>query len=211
MIPETGKIYYGDCVEIMKGFPDLYFDLCLTDFPYGIGEEYESFNDSPENLKNLVDSAMPEILRVSKRALITCGLSHMNLYPKPTWVLCWLIPGATSTGPWGFIDWSPILAYGKCPFLSAGKGRRSTFINYNEIAEKNGHPCPKPLTFWKHLLNRGSIEKTDLILDPFMGSGTTAIASMHLERNFVGIELEKKYIDIAQQRIDAERAQGKLF
>ena len=56
-----------------------------------------------------------------------------------------------------------------------------------------------------------SDENGDRILDPFFGSGTTAIACEELKREWIGIELEPKYVAIAQSRIDAERAQGKLF
>jgi DNA modification methylase len=49
------------------------------------------------------------------------------------------------------------------------------------------------------------------ILDPFMGSGTTGVAALRMGCNFIGIELEPKYYEIAKRRISAEAAQGKLF
>jgi len=71
-----------DCVEGMKQYPDGYFDLCLTDPPYGIDLGYNSFDDSDENLKKFISVFMPEILRVSKRALITCGTKKHTLLSK---------------------------------------------------------------------------------------------------------------------------------
>jgi len=55
--------------------------------------------------------------------------------------------------------------------------------------------------------------KTDpqMISDPFMGSGTTGVACMNLGRSFIGIEKERKYFDIACERIEAAQAQGRLF
>lgn len=72
----------------------------------------------------------------------------------------------------------------------------------------NGHPAEKPveLVGWLAEISGG-----DTILDPFMGSGTTGVACARLGRKFIGIEIEKKYFDIACERIDREYAQGKLF
>lgn len=62
------------------------------------------------------------------------------------------------------------------------------------------HPTQKPLELINRLVKILS-NKNDVILDPFMGTGTTGIAALENERNFIGIEIEKKYFDIAQQRI----------
>ena len=51
----------------------------------------------------------------------------------------------------------------------------------------------------------------ELICDPFMGSGTTGVACANLGRKFIGIEIERKYFDIACERIEAAYAQGRLF
>jgi site-specific DNA-methyltransferase (adenine-specific) len=51
----------------------------------------------------------------------------------------------------------------------------------------------------------------EIVLDPFMGSGTIGVACANLGRQFIGIEIEKKYFDIACERIDAAYAQGRLF
>ena len=211
MTPELGKIYHGDCVDVMRQFPDKCFDLCLTDFPYGIGEEYASFSDTQENLKDLIAKAMPEILRVSKRALITYGVTNIFHYPRPAWVLNWTTPAGTGCSPWGFCCWQPILAYGKDPYLAAASGSLPDAYVHTEAAEKNGHPCPKPIQIWKKILLRGSNKETDLIFDPFMGSGTTAIACEHLNRKWVGCEMDAKYVEIALKRLDVEKAQMRMF
>lgn len=196
----------------MSRYPDKYFDLCITDFPYGINEEYDEYNDSHENLISLIDLAMPEIRRVSKRALITCGVANIYLYPKYDWCLIWYNKAGCGSGKWGFITWQPILAYGKDPYLENRLGRKHDSIENNESAPKNGHPCPKPLQFWKKLLTRGSVHKTDKILDPFAGSFTTAIACEELGyENYTCFELSKKYYDIGINRINDYKSQTNLF
>jgi len=75
---------------------------------------------------------------------------------------------------------------------------------------KNNHPTVKPTKLIEYLITLGSREG-DLILDPFMGSGTTAIASRLLSRKFIGFEREKEYHEIATARIKEHLEQKKLF
>ena len=72
-----------------------------------------------------------------------------------------------------------------------------------EKAKKIGHPAPFPVELPKRFINLYSF-KNDLVLDPFIGSGTTAVASKILQRNYVGYEINKDYIEIADKRLRAE-------
>lgn len=65
------------------------------------------------------------------------------------------------------------------------------------------HLTPKPVKMIEHIINVSSNEN-DIVLDCFMGSGTTGVACKHTNRQFIGIELDKKYFDIAKQRIESE-------
>lgn len=70
------------------------------------------------------------------------------------------------------------------------------------------HPCEKPATMLEHIINASSL-RGDLVLDAFMGTGSTGIASKTLGRNFVGIEQDEKYFNIAKKRIEAaQQTQG---
>ena len=200
-------IFLGDCLEVMRGFEDKSFDLVLTDPPYGVNYEYAEYNDTPENLKKLVDSFMPEVLRIGKRVLITCGNGNQHLYPKPDWTLAWVISAGAGQNKWGFTCWQPILAYGKDPFRENSMGARPDIIQSNETSDDFGHSCTKPINLWSKLLQRGSVKESDTILDPFMGSGTTLVAAKMLGRKATGIEISEKYCKIAKGRL----AQGVLF
>jgi site-specific DNA-methyltransferase (adenine-specific) len=79
----------------------------------------------------------------------------------------------------------------------------------NELKAKNIHPTVKPLKLMSYLITIGS-RPGDTILDPFMGSGTTGVAAKMLHRNFVGFEIEGKYFEIAQQRIENRVAKGDI-
>jgi site-specific DNA-methyltransferase (adenine-specific) len=72
-----------------------------------------------------------------------------------------------------------------------------------EQAQKNGHPCPKPIKTWTRLLERVS-RPNELIVDPFMGSGTTLRAAKDTGRRAIGIEIEEKYCEIAANRMAQE-------
>ena len=70
-------------------------------------------------------------------------------------------------------------------------------------AKKIGHPAPFPIELPQKFINLYTYKK-DLVLDPFLGSGTTAVAAKLLERNFIGYEIEEKYIAIANNRLKTE-------
>jgi site-specific DNA-methyltransferase (adenine-specific) len=200
-------IYNGDCRTALDSFTPNQFDLCLTDYPYGVNVNYAGYEDSQQNLKQLINETMPKILSISKRAMITCGQTNIWHYPEATWIMAWVIKAGANRNSWGFTTWRPILCYGKDPYLASGQGARADTIEMNERSEKNGHPCPKPLTTWKNILLRGSVSTDDVIFDPFMGSGTTLLAAKQLGRKAVGIEQSRKYCDIAIKRL----AQMEMF
>lgn len=72
------------------------------------------------------------------------------------------------------------------------------------------HPTQKPVPLMEQLIEIASPEGV-LFLDPFMGSGTTGVAAMNLQRAFIGIEREPKYFDIACRRIEDAQRQGRLM
>lgn len=76
--------------------------------------------------------------------------------------------------------------------------------------EKNPHPAPFPMRFATNVISCCTKEG-DVVYDPFMGSGTVALASMQLNRNYIGSEISKAYCEMAEKRMDNERRQLKFF
>ena len=197
----VNKIIQGDCLEVIGEMEDKSVDLCLTDFPYGIEIDYGVYKDTQENLKELIKKLMPELFRVCKKTYLTCGVLNQWLYPQPNWVMGWIVESGGNTGKYGFSCWQPILCYGKDARLGGKQGRARDIIKTTRRTKVEGHPCPKPLDFWKKLLWRVSVSDKDIILDPLMGSGTTCVVAKELGRQFIGIEINEKYCKIAEERI----------
>lgn len=76
--------------------------------------------------------------------------------------------------------------------------------------ERKKHPTQKPVKLIIDLIKRHSFEN-DIILDPFLGSGTTAVACVKLNRRFIGIEISEEYCNMARERVKEEQTKQVLF
>lgn len=203
------KFILGDCVEFMKTIPDKHFDLTLTDPPYGVGLEYEDYSDTRDNLEKLLVEFIPQLIRVSKFALITPGCNNLNLWHSFDYMFIIYQPASPDISRYGMNTYQPVLVYGN--EVLKGLKNRWTVIQNTESKPITNHPCPKPLKLWEKILLRGSANEGDLVFDPFLGSGTTAIVCHNQNRNFVGCELSKKYYDYSLERFKNHISQERLF
>lgn len=197
-------IYHGDCRDVID---DLEYEVIVGDAPYGIGLEYGAFKDTPEQVLELSTFLAPRLESAQASGLFV-GVPQQWYWPRPKWVLCWAYDPATNEfSPWGFAQWQPLLVYGSDPFLAARLGPRPTVFRHARPPNKRGnpHPCPKPLPVMKWAVDRVAADGA-VILDPFMGSGTTLRAAKDLGRKAIGIEIEERYCEIAAKRL----AQGVL-
>lgn len=200
-------LYCGDCVDIMPMVGHV--DSVITDPPYGVGVEYTSFVDTKENVAALAKRWLPVARRIAPRVVFTPGITNEPHYPQPDWTMAWLIPSGSMLDPWGFSSWQPVFCYGTDPYLADSLGGRSDLLwpeginrdDYRKFLNKEtGHPCPKPIKFMVDLVVRASLPG-HVVLDPFMGSGTTGVACMRKGRKFIGIELDPGYFDQAVKRL----------
>lgn len=202
------QIICGDDIEEMKKMPDKSIDLVLTDPPYNapnIGPHSRVYSKGTMKLplkeyKKFCKDWLEEARRVGKSVVFTSGIANICFYPQPYWILCWHKPAAVSFNRMGgFNAWEPILIYGK-PKKRIGQDYiLCNTLNLTKGPEKD-HPCPKPPELWKWLVDKFSKEN-EIILDPFLGSGTTAVAAKQLKRNFIGIEINPEYVKIAKNRL----------
>lgn len=213
-------LYLGDCRDILPTLGEV--DAVVTDPPYGLGGSSGTINterakaiyanDASDTLADVRECYVPAIkaaLALAKRGAVTPGTPHSFEYPKPDDIAAIIQPCVHGMSKWGRPTWQPALLYGKDP--RSGLTIQPLTVTISQHPDRDtGHPCPKPLATMQWMVDRASLEG-ETILDPFMGSGTTGIAAVQMQRDFIGIEREPSYFDIACRRIEDAQRQGSLF
>ena len=197
-------------MELMKRYPDNYFDLAICDPPYGINinvsigrrkgdkkSDYHKFAGNDSQTPN--SEYFKELFRVSKNQIIWGG-NYMieNLYSSP----CWLL--------WdkGFSEQVTFAQYEMAwtSFKSSAKK-----YDYNAAANRNRiHPTQKPVKLYEWLLMNYAKEG-DTILDTHLGSGSIAIACHNLKFDLTACELDKDYYEASVKRLSQHQAQLQMF
>lgn len=212
-----GKIYCEDCLETMKRMPDKSIDLVLTDPPYGIGMDGgniggNNLGKAKDYQKKSWDKSTPskeifnEIIRVSKNQIIFGANHFIDKIPYPS--SCWIVWDKDNTG--NFADSE--LAWTNFKTAVRNYKFRWNGMLQQDMANKENryHPTQKPVELFKMILRDYAVKNDyKTIYDPFMGSGTTAIACKSLGLNYIGSELDKDYFEIIQKRLSS--VQGSLF
>lgn len=212
-------LYLGDCRDILPTLGPV--DAVVTDPPYGIGFKYLSYDDTEANLRDLIRDAIAPLIRQASRAIITPGQTQVWFYPSADWIasVSWDTTG--TFGHCGYSQWMPVLVYGRdvngfgrnaSGYLKSDVIRFSggAGVGFQRDAAERAHTCPKPLNVMQSIVGRFT-EPSDVVVDPFLGSGTTGVACVNLGRKFIGIEREPSYFDIACRRIAEAYKQPRLF
>jgi DNA modification methylase len=206
------QIFHGDCAEVIDSLPMA--DLLLTDPPYGVGLIAKKntshhgkavaasvhYEDDAHTIERLIRVVIPRLLQQAQRAIIFPGTRMLWKYPEASAVGGVYLSNGAGLSPWGFQCIHPILFYGRDPFQVDGKGCRPNSFRTEQHDDWIDHPCPKPLHWMRWCVARGS-RPGELILDSFMGSGTTLRAAKDLGRRAIGIEIEERYCEIAVNRL----------
>lgn len=162
---------------------------------------YTAFADSVEYVKKVVIPSIKLCLAISGRMIVTPGSKCLKYYPHWDSFGCLHSESAKGMQLWGSMDAQPIIYYGK-PY-DIGKRIHRCSYKINEQPSCTQHPCSKPEKLWSRII----CDRTDigqLILDPFLGSGTTCYCAKKLNRHSIGIEIEEKYCEIAAKRCSQE-------
>ena len=204
---DYNRIYNESCIDTMSRMPDNNVDLTLTDPPYGIGLEYDAYDDSEENWYELMSSVLPEIIRVSKMTILpSCKIKRLKwIYDNfpPDWLICWYKGSPGHASYIGFNDWEPHLVYGR---------RVNSLYMHDHFQTKSspskgkyGHPCPKPVEWSDWLISRVARKDNIVVYDPFMGSGTVAVSCKKMGHRYIGSEISLSYCDVANKRLAETR------
>jgi len=185
-------IYHGDCREILPHLKPV--DLVLTDPPYGI-DKAEWDECYPVWLASLAFS-ITNCVGIMP-GLWAMPLCIMSLGFHYKWILSGFVRNGMTHGAIGFSNWIPCVVGGDVPH----RGQDAMEFVIRET--QPDHPSPKPFLYMTWLIERLG-EKENMVLDPFMGSGTTLVAAKNLGRKAIGIEIEEKYCEIAAKRLGQE-------
>ena len=210
---ELNRIYNEDCLEGMKRIRDKSIDLVCTDIPYGeVNRESNGLRKLDKGKADIfemnLNELLAEIYRVTKGSIyIFCGTEQVSKirktlvnYGLSTRLIIW---EKTNPSPMNgqhiWLSGVECCVYGKFKNATYNGHCNNTVLRY-PCGKNKLHPTQKPLDLITKLILQSSNEG-DLVLDPFMGSGTTAIACINTGRNFIGFEINKHYCDIANERI----------
>jgi site-specific DNA-methyltransferase (adenine-specific) len=197
----NATLYLGDCHEILPALSKV--DAVVTDPPYGLAKRLDGgtwgkrFEGESKDWDARPFDAIDLLLELGTVQVIWGG-NYYVLPPSRGW-LSWFKPDAP-----------PTMAHFELAWTNQDQNAKQiTHSIAATNAERVGHPTQKPLRVMEWTLQQAGA--TGVVLDPFMGSGTTGVACMNLGRKFIGIEIERKYFDIACERIAAAHAQGRLI
>lgn len=198
-----------DCFKELKNIPNNSIDLILTDPPYGINYKSKCRKDF-KKIKGDKKLAIPlnEFMRVLKPtgcALIFYSPKNELIDKRKKNTLIWLKNDqiihekekdfGNFRGQYECIGFFP---KSKFKFI---KARPKNVFKFSRVPPKKLiHPTEKPIGLIKKLITICS-KKGNVVLDPFMGSGTTGLACLKMKRKFIGFEIDKDYFELAKKRI----------
>ncbi len=211
IIAEGVILHLGDCRDILPGLTGI--DAVISDPPYGMNKGFA--NDSPEVADGLVrevmawakDSANGNVLAfwsAQRTDVIEAVFSPKRIM---IWNKTFAIYAPNNVG----YRYEPIVwVSGKEANSKRGDIFEGFPIAFKAQSENAAHPTQKPLSVMSEII-RDFTNPGDLVLDPFMGSGSTGVAAILFGRRFTGIEIEEKYFDISCRRMDEALKQQDLF
>jgi len=200
-------LYLGDCRDVLPALEPA--DAVVTDPPYGIGKDGQKRTTGGNGGRKAHDflgwdAERPDaetfamVLAAAPCAVIWGGNYFADLLPP--------------TGKWLVWDKGQRInqSDGELAWTSFGGALRICTVNRVELLlDGTDHPTQKPVKLMCWTLSHLPTART--ILDPFMGSGTTGVAAVQMGREFIGIEREPKYFDIACKRIEDAQRQLTMF
>lgn len=230
---ELDCIYNTDCLEGMRQIPDKSVDLIVTDPPYELqqhsgagafGRANRQYHQGIDHLQTgISDLVLIEMLRVLKKPNLYIFCSKDQIYQLLSFaiqnklsydLLTWHKTNPVPTCNNKYLSDTEYIVFMRkgANLYGSFETKHKYFLSQTNTEDKKlyGHPTIKPLNIIQTLIINSSVAG-DVVLDPFMGSGTTAIAALKSNRHFLGFEINKDYYDTACQRIKNETNQLELF
>lgn len=211
-------LYCGDCMDVLPTLPKM--DAVITDPPYGMNWDTDSTRFTGGQIKRgegrkdwdgiTGDAfAFDPTPWLNFDRVILFGSNHFASRLPVGTTLVWIKKADHLFGTF--------LSDAEMAWMKGGHGvycYRKQFPPPSRMAENGGevaHPTQKPVGLMSWCIERAGLRRDALVLDPFMGSGTTGVAAIQMGRKFIGIEREPRYFDIACERIENACRQPRLI
>lgn len=216
------KIINGDCIEVLKTLKSGSVDLILIDPPYNINYKTNARKDKGHRFCKpilnddnfIIERVLDDLYRVLKNDSACYIFWSIKTYPELVEALSKTQFKIKNTIIWvknshtaGDLQAAYGQKYELIVYLNKGRakfrGKRLTDVwQFDRVAgKKQLHQNEKPVELLETIIEKHS-DKGDLVLDCFMGSGSTGVACANMEREFIGVELDKGYFKIAKQRLE---------
>lgn len=205
---ETNKIIQIDALELLKQFDDDSIDLIITDPPYGINASkgVGGFGSSPDTAKSYEDDwdnktpdkeVFDEMLRVGKKVVIFGGNYFLNKLPLD--FKCWIV--WDKIGSYKFNNPFSDVELAWTNFKSV-VSKKYTVIQQGFVSDEKQrfHPTQKPIKLFREII-KDNTKDSDVVLDCYCGSGTTAIACKQLGLRYICGDILLKYVEISKKRV----------
>ena len=215
----NARLYLGDCRAILPNLPKV--DAVITDPPYGMDWDTDSTRftggqykrgDGREDWGAIAEDSRPfdPAPWLQFPAVVMFGANHYAERLPVGTSLIWIKKADHLFGTF--------LSDAEVAWMKGGHGvycYRKQFPPPSRMAENGGgevaHPTQKPIGLMAWCMERAKVPAGAMVLDPFMGSGTTGVACHQTQRAFIGIEREPKYFEIACRRIEDAQRQSRMF
>ena len=217
-------IHLNDCMCVLNTLPDKSIDLVVTDPPYKLqsdggggtfGSKKRRYHKSYTSLGKLNIDVLKELDRVMKKTniYIWCNKLQLSMYLNyyeqkgcNCDIICWHKTNSVPTCNNKYLSDTEYCIFARAKGVRVYgeyKTKRKFYVSQLNVKDKKKykHPTIKPLEIIKNLIINSSKEG-DVVLDPFMGSGTTGVAAKELGREFIGVEINEQWFNIAHQRLN---------
>jgi site-specific DNA-methyltransferase (adenine-specific) len=202
----SATLYHGDCFQIMPTLDSV--EAVVTDPPFGIGFAYRTYDDSPKRYADMMRRLVPLVNQLTDGGPCFMWQSPLKADQWHKWfprgyriiAACKLYP--PRPGKSNCLSWDPILFWSNNSSLRDDLPKDWHLADlrpYDGYQSDNPVPCPRPLAQLEFICQA---IRAKLILDPFMGSGTTGVACVQAGKHFIGIEQDPVYFEYACKRIE---------
>tara|TARA_R110000822_G_C15195738_1_gene481851 strand:- start:8 stop:640 length:633 start_codon:yes stop_codon:yes gene_type:complete len=204
----------GDCLDLIKELDDNSVDVLYSDAPYIPPEHKKTLTKYPRTLSEMgmMESfykvfarEINRVLKPTGRVYLYCNsdsypMFYIHMFPYVKKMRCFVWDKIMCSLGYTFRHQHELILYGERDDVKPFKCGTGDIFKYRAVkAKEKSHPAEKPVDLHKHVLQNHS--PGEVVLDPFMGTGSIGVACKEMELDYIGFEIEQSYYETAVQRV----------